>query len=255
MNCHPHSHVRIPKDESEVVSNCLGLYLLDSKSFDDHGFEMLEVVAASLPIHVTKVYYEFEGSYSQKFTSSLSKLKKIAAAQPANFAHIGLDELLDKSQPYISSGVSINASDRTACISFTSTLQASIGVVSRLMSEMARFKPEYGFLNHGPNTAFVFAWAMGISFDGMTDLEEKSVWRLRNKIGSLGSNLHDVYDFNVLSNGHLKQRVGSQSLLDWVKNEKVGKLEEVSSDVFTWELTVEEVRQARRVLVANHLLV
>jgi hypothetical protein len=255
MDHHPYPHVRIPKDNQEIVSSCLAFYSLDPASFDDHGFEMLDVIVATLPMRVTKVYYEFEGSYSQKFTSSLVKLKKIADTNTANFEYIGCDELLDKSQPYVSSGVSIRASDHTADICFTSTVLASIEIAGRLSSALARFNPKYGFLNHGPNTAFVSAWAMGISFEGMTDLEEKSVWRLRNKIGSLGSNLHDVYDFNVLSNGHLNQRVGSQSLLDWVKNDKVGKLEEFSSEVFIWKLTVEEVRQARRVLVANHLLV
>ncbi len=61
--------------------------------------------------------------------------------------------------------------------------------------------------------------------------------------------LRDVFEINFLSKGHLERRVEGRALKDWIGENAVGKLQQLTSVCWRWDVPLEKIERIRRVLI------
>ncbi|RWC38652.1 MAG: hypothetical protein EOS28_29140 [Mesorhizobium sp.] len=71
----------------------------------------------------------------------------------------------------------------------------------------------------------------------------------RNEERHLDIDLRDVFEINLISEGHLNRRVGRKSLRDWIKANELGVLEQMTPVTWRWNVPVAEICKARKDLI------
>ncbi len=71
----------------------------------------------------------------------------------------------------------------------------------------------------------------------------------------LETKLRDVFEVNLLSAGHLSQKVGQDTLAEWIERERIGELERLSDVTWLWSVPPEQIETVRKVILSAGLMV
>lgn len=124
------------------------------------------------------------------------------------------------------------------------------------------FDARYGYayqrqFGQGPDL-YPFGVLSGLDSDkDEEEREQINIWGL--KYGSskyhLGQ-LRDIYPYNFLSQAHLDNKIGNQSLHNWIKSEQNrGELTPLTQTLWCWSLTPEQIATVHESLKSTGLLI
>ncbi|TCV74480.1 hypothetical protein EDE05_103235 [Neorhizobium sp. R1-B] len=71
----------------------------------------------------------------------------------------------------------------------------------------------------------------------------------------LETKLRDVFEINLLSAGHLSQKVGNGTLAEWIERDKIGDLVRLSDVTWLWSVPPERIEAVRPVILGAGLMV
>lgn len=103
-------------------------------------------------------------------------------------------------------------------------------------------------------------WAGGFASGTLGKEERQRVatlgWAMRDEPEILAYKMHDIYEMNILSPGHLAAKLnGKEDLRRWITRQRLGNLTPITKDLTTWTLTPAEITLARPVLLKAGALI
>ena len=126
--------------------------------------------------------------------------------------------------------------------------------VAEMLFQICR--PSCGFITSISARQSAILYSAGIPYNPSTpedrerQLEFQGALSRRHQdeagyLGQFREKLRDVYPINFLTSGHLARTIDGLSLKAWVATRRYGRLTEMQQGVWTWELTDEEIAEAR----------
>lgn len=117
----------------------------------------------------------------------------------------------------------------------------------------------YGFSQvRRSREASVWAWGIASGEQGKEERQRVATlgWALRDEPEILARKMHDLYEMNILSPGHLASKLDEkEDLRHWITRQRLGTLTPITKDLTTWVLTPAEIAVARPVLLKAGALI